>query len=225
MVAVGTMKLRLGADGQRDADGVAAAQHHRRTGLGDAGDELRQRKPRLHIPAHGVEQDQQALDGGVLLHGHQLGDDVLIFCRLLRIRRKGVPLDRADDRQAVDGVAALRRRHNAIVGDQIVLQTLQRGVSVGFSLGRALAFGFFAFASIPALLITKVAAQTKSAQRHCKICAASGDGPMVSVDVVKKFQVIFVQPSNIWKISQKLRQKIDNWCGTFYNSYKRVLQM
>jgi hypothetical protein len=43
---------------------------------------------------------------------------------------------------------------------------------------------------------------------------------MVFVDVAKKFQVIFVQPSNIWKISQKLRQKIDNWCGAFYNSYK-----
>jgi hypothetical protein len=43
---------------------------------------------------------------------------------------------------------------------------------------------------------------------------------MVFVDVVKKFPVIFVQPSNIWEISQKLRQKIDNWCGAFYNSYK-----
>ena len=92
--------------------------------------------------------------------------------------------------------------------------------SVGFSLGRALALGFFAFASIPALLITKVAAQTKSAQRQCKICAVSGDGSMMFVDVVKKFPVIFVQPSNIWEISQKLRQKIDNWCGAFYNSYK-----
>ena len=26
--------------------------------------------------------------------------------------------------------------------------------------------------------------------------------------------------SNIWEISQKLRQKIDNWCGAFYNSHK-----
>ena len=80
--------------------------------------------------------------------------------------------------------------------------------------------GFFAVASIPALLITKVAAQTKSAQRQCKLCAVSADWSMVFVDVAKKFRIIFVQPSNILEISQKLRQKIDNWGGTFYNSYK-----
>ena len=118
-------------DGQRDADGVPAAQHQRGARLADSRDQLCQRQPGLHVAADSVEQDQQPLDLGVLLNVHQLRDDVLIFCRLLRIRRKGVPLDRADDRQAVDGVAALRRRHNAIVGDQIVLQTLQRGVFGG----------------------------------------------------------------------------------------------
>ena len=110
---------------------MPAAQHQRGARLADSRDQLCQRQPGLHVAADSVQDDQQSLDLGVLLNVHQLRDDVLIFCRLLRIRRKGVPLDRADDRQAVDGVAALRRRHNAILGDQIVLQTLQRGVFGG----------------------------------------------------------------------------------------------
>ena len=110
---------------------MPAAQHQRDGGFFHPRDQLRNGKPRLDIPADRVEQQQQPVNFLAFLHGREQGNDVLIFCRLLRIRRKGVPLDRADDRQAVDGVAALRRRHNAILGDQIVLQTLQRGVFGG----------------------------------------------------------------------------------------------
>lgn len=47
-------------------------------------------------------------------------------------------------------------------------------------------------------------------------CDGFGDClPVCPADAIS-----FVQPSNIWEISQKLRQKIDNWCGAFYNSYK-----
>ena len=116
--------MPLGADGQRDADGVAPAQHHRRTGLGDAGDELRQRKPRLHIPAHRIEQDQQALDGGVLLHGHQLGDDVLILGGLLALRRFHMALHLPDDRQAVDGVSSPGTVNAAHILDLLFFQPL-----------------------------------------------------------------------------------------------------
>ena len=110
----------LGADGQRDADGVAAAQHHRRTGLGDAGDELRQRKPRLHR----IEQDQQALNGGVFLHGHQLGDDVLIFCGLLALGRFHMALHLPDDSQAVDGVSSPGAVNAAHILDLLFFQPL-----------------------------------------------------------------------------------------------------
>ena len=51
---------------------MSAAQHHGGAGLGDAGDQLRQRQPGFHIAAHGVQDDQQALHRRVLLHGHQL---------------------------------------------------------------------------------------------------------------------------------------------------------
>ena len=105
MVAVGTMKLR-------------------RTGLGDAGDELCQRKPRFHIPAHGVEQDQQALDGGVLLHGHQLGDDMLILGGLLALRRFHMALHLPDDRQAVDGVSSPGAVNAAHILDLLFFQPL-----------------------------------------------------------------------------------------------------
>ena len=103
---------------------MAAAQHHRRTGLGDAGDELRQRKPRLHIPAHGVEQDQQALDGGVLLHGHQLGDDVLILGGLLALGRFHMALHLPDDSQAVDGVSSPGTVNAAHILDLLFFQPL-----------------------------------------------------------------------------------------------------
>ena len=94
------------ADRQRDADGVPAAQHQRGAGLGDAGDQLCQRKAGLHIAAHRVQQHQQPLDAGVLLHRHQLGDDVLVLGGLLPLRRFSVPFDLADDGQAVDDMTA-----------------------------------------------------------------------------------------------------------------------
>ena len=94
------------ADRQRDADGVPAAQHQCGAGLGDTGDQLRQRKPSFHIAAHRVQQHQQPLDAGVLLHRHQLGDDVLVLGGLLPLRRFGMPFDLADDGQAVDDMTA-----------------------------------------------------------------------------------------------------------------------
>ena len=94
------------ADRQRDADGVPAAQHQCGAGLGDAGNQLCQRKAGLHIAAHRVQQHQQPLDAGVLLHRHQLGDDVLVLGGLLPLRCFSVPFDLADDGQAVDDMTA-----------------------------------------------------------------------------------------------------------------------
>ena len=114
----------LCAHGQRDADGVPAAQHQRGAGFGHAGDQLCQRKPGLHIPAHGVQQYQQALDPGVLLHGGQLGDHMLILGGLLPLRRFRVPLDLADDGQAVDGMAAPGQGDRTVVLDAFFFQPL-----------------------------------------------------------------------------------------------------
>ena len=94
------------ADRQWDADGVPAAQHQRGAGLGDAGNQLCQRKAGLYIAAHRVQQHQQPLDAGVLLHSHQLRDNVLVLGGLLPLRRFHVPFDLANDGQAVDDMAA-----------------------------------------------------------------------------------------------------------------------
>ena len=86
--------------------------------------QLCQRKPGLHIPAHGVQQYQQALDPGVLLHGGQLGDHMLILGGLLPLRRFRVPLDLADDGQAVDGMAAPGQGDRTVVLDAFFFQPL-----------------------------------------------------------------------------------------------------
>ena len=82
------------------------------------------RKSRLHIPAHGVEQDQQALDGGVFLHGHQLGDDVLILGGLLSLGRFHMALHLPDDSQAVDGVSSPGTVNAAHILDLLFFQPL-----------------------------------------------------------------------------------------------------
>ena len=59
------------ADGERNADGVSAAQHQRNGGSPHTGDHLSDRKTGFHITAHGVQQDQQSLNAAVLLNGDQ----------------------------------------------------------------------------------------------------------------------------------------------------------
>ena len=73
----------FGATGQRNADGVAAAQHQRNGGLFHAGDQLGDGKPGFHISADGVEQNHQSLDGGVLLNSNQLRNDVFVLGGLI----------------------------------------------------------------------------------------------------------------------------------------------
>ena len=134
-------KAAPGRHRQRDADGVPAAQHQRGAGLGQAGDQLRQRQAGLHIAAHRVQDHQQGLDLGVLLNVHQLGDDVLVLGGLLVVGGKAVALDGADDGQAVDGVAAAGGRHDAALGDQFLLFLFLHGVLPGGRLCRFLAHG------------------------------------------------------------------------------------
>ena len=74
--------------------------------------------------AHGVEQDQQALDGGVFLHGHQLGDDMLILGGLLALGRFHMALHLSDDRQAVDGVSSPGAVNAAHILDLLFFQPL-----------------------------------------------------------------------------------------------------
>ena len=92
---------------------MPAAQHQRCAGLGYAGDQLSQCKARFHIAAHRVQQHQKPLDAGVLLHGHQLRDDVLVLRGLLALGCLAVALHLADDGQAVDDMGPLREGDGA----------------------------------------------------------------------------------------------------------------
>ena len=65
-------------------------------------------KPRFYVAAYGVQNHQKPPNLRILLNGHQLGDDVLIFRSLILRGKNVVPLHLADDGQAVDLVPPSR---------------------------------------------------------------------------------------------------------------------
>ena len=111
-----------GGNGQRHADAVAAAEDQAHGGLFHARDELGQGQARLDVAADGIQQDQKPVDLRFLFNGHKLRDHVLIARRLRRARQDGMALDLADNRQAVDRVAARTGHDAAGVADAVLLQ-------------------------------------------------------------------------------------------------------
>ena len=81
---------------------MTAAQYQRHRGLFHPGNQLRNGKPRLDIPADRVEEQQQPVNFLAFLHGREQGNDVLIFCRLDVLRQRLMALDLSNDRQRVD---------------------------------------------------------------------------------------------------------------------------
>ena len=103
----GDGKAPPGRHRQGHADGVAAPQDDGHRGLGHAGDQLRDGQPRLHVAAHGVQQEEDAVHLVALLQLGQQGQHVLVFRGLGAAGCGVVALDLADDGEAVDG--AVRR--------------------------------------------------------------------------------------------------------------------
>jgi len=68
--------------GQRDADGMPAAEHERDRRLLHPRDQLRNGESRLDVPADRVQKQQQTVDVLAFLHGREQGNDVLILGRL-----------------------------------------------------------------------------------------------------------------------------------------------
>ena len=87
---------------QRHADRVSSAEHQRHRRLGHPRNHLRDRKPGLHVPAHGVEQEQHAFDLLAGFQACQQRQDVLIFRCLAVWRQEHVPFHLTHDGQAVD---------------------------------------------------------------------------------------------------------------------------
>ena len=88
---------------------MPAAQHERHGWLPHPGDQLRNGKSRLDVAAHGVEQEQQAVDVLALLDRGQQRQHMLVFCCFDRLGLCLMALDLPDDRQGID-IAALRLR-------------------------------------------------------------------------------------------------------------------
>ena len=85
---------------------MSAAQHQRNGGGLHTTEQLGNGKARLHIAAHGIENDQQAADALVLFDGDQLGNDVLVLGGLVLRGQDIVSLDLPDDGKTVDLVPA-----------------------------------------------------------------------------------------------------------------------
>ena len=85
---------------------MSAAQHQRNGGGLHTAEQLGDGKARLHIAAHGIENDQQAADALVLFDGDQLGNDVLVLGGLVLRGQDIVSLDLPDDGKTVDLVPA-----------------------------------------------------------------------------------------------------------------------
>ena len=95
---------------QGHADGVAAPQDDGDGGLGHAGDELRDGKARLHVSAHGVEEEEDPRDFAGLLQLGEEGEDVLVLGGFGPVVGGHVALNLADDGEAVE-IAVGRGRH------------------------------------------------------------------------------------------------------------------
>ena len=116
---------------QGHADGVTAPQDDGDGGLGHAGDELRDGKACLHVPAHGVQEKEDACHVAGLLQLGQEGEDVLVFGGFGAGSGGNVAFNLADDGEAVD-VPVGRGRHGGA--------EVQNGLG-GFVLGIILRLG------------------------------------------------------------------------------------
>ena len=135
---------------------MPAAQHQRGAGFADPGDELSQGEPGLDVAADGVEDDEQTLDLGVLLNIDELGDDMLILGGFLIVGSQAVPLDGADDRQAVDGVPPLGGRQDAVLGHKVVFEAFEGRALVGVEGGAGFGFAFGVIGHGAALLFVGI---------------------------------------------------------------------
>ena len=153
---------------------MPAAQHQRGAGFADPGDELSQGEPGLDVAADGVEDDEQALDLGVLLNIDELGDDMLILGGFLVFGGQAVPLDGADDRQTVDSVPPLGGRQDAVLGHKVVFEAFEGRALVGVEGGAGLGFAFGVIGHSAALLFCWHISPSmpRPRRRYAPACAA-----------------------------------------------------
>ena len=81
--------------GQRHPDGMAASQHHGYCGFRHTGHQFCQGQAGFHIPADGVEQDEQSFDFRILFDGYQPGDHMLVLGCLVLAGQDVVPFNLA----------------------------------------------------------------------------------------------------------------------------------
>ena len=116
MAALGTAKLRRAATA-KGADGMASSQDDGDRRLCHAGDQLRDGKARLHVAAHGIQQEEDAVHLVALLQLGQQGQHMLVLGGLGTAGGGVVALDLADDGHAVHGAVGRFGQGGAEVHD------------------------------------------------------------------------------------------------------------
>ena len=101
---------------------MAAPQHERNGRLGHPRNQLGDGKAGLHIAADCVEQHKHAVDLLGLLNRGDLRDQVFILGGFILFRQLHMPLDLADDRDAMHGAARAFGRNRAGFCDAALLR-------------------------------------------------------------------------------------------------------
>ena len=113
----GDGKAPSGSHCQRHADGMASSQDDGDRRLCHAGDQLRDGKARLHVAAHGIQQEEDAVHLVALLQLGQQGQHMLVLGGLGTAGGGVVALDLADDGHAVHGAVGCFGQGGAEVHD------------------------------------------------------------------------------------------------------------
>ena len=103
---------------------MSPAQHQRDGGGLHTAQQLGNGQACLHIAADGIQDDQQPPDALVLLDGDQLRDDMLVLGGLVLRGQDIVPLDLANNGQAMDLMPAALGGHAAGVIDLLAAALL-----------------------------------------------------------------------------------------------------
>ena len=118
----------VGRHSQGNADGMAVPDDQRDRRLAQGCQHLRQGQAAAHIPAYGINEDQDPVDLRIVLRLGKLRKDVLIFGGLGAARQVFMAFDLPDDGEQMDpSLSSSAKRHLAAFPDPLLLFLFSAG--------------------------------------------------------------------------------------------------